>query len=68
MMLTMVESLVRSEGGIGVRLLNENRLFNLEMVLAIQLLILGVGLGLDYALGVVRRMACPYAYLVTERR
>lgn len=68
MMLTMVEGLVRSEGGIGVKLLNENRLFNLEMVLALQALILCVGFGLHYGLGVLRRLICPYASLTVERR
>jgi NitT/TauT family transport system permease protein len=48
MMLTMVEGLVRSEGGIGVVLLNENKHFKLEAVFAVQILILSVGLVQDY--------------------
>lgn len=67
MMLTMVEGLVRSEGGVGVLLLNENKHFRLEAVFAVQLTILAVGLAQDYLIGVLRAMLCPYADLRNER-
>lgn len=60
MMLTMVEGLVRSEGGVGVLLLNQNRYLRLDAVLAIQLVILGVGLVQDAALALLREAVCPW--------
>ncbi len=68
MMLTMVEGIVRSEGGIGMMLLNENKYLKLAAVFAIQGLILIVGLMQDYAIGVLRRVVCPYANLTLERK
>lgn len=68
MMLTMVEGIVRSEGGIGTMLLNENKHFLLANVFAIQIVILLVGLIQDYAIGGIRRLLCPYADLTLERR
>jgi NitT/TauT family transport system permease protein len=68
MMLTMVEGIVRGEGGIGVTLLNNQKHFRIEDVFAIQLLILLVGLIQDYGIGLLRRMACPYADLTLERK
>jgi NitT/TauT family transport system permease protein len=68
MMLTMVEGISRSEGGVGAMLLNQNKHFRLAEVFAIQLTILAVGLLQDYGIGVLRRIACPYADLTLERR
>lgn len=68
MMLTTVEALVRSEGGIGTLLLNEDKHFKLASVFALQLVILAVGLGFDAALAWLKRMLCPYAFLKLERR
>jgi len=68
MMLTMVEGISRSEGGIGAMLLNQNKHFRLAEVFAIQILILVVGLAQDYAIGSVRLMVCPYAELSLERK
>ncbi len=68
MMLTMVEGIARSEGGIGAMLLNESKHFRLAEVFAIQFVILGVGLVQDYAIGLLRRLFCPYAYLTLERK
>lgn len=67
MMLTMVEGIVRSEGGIGAMLLGENKQFLLPEVFAIQVVILIVGLFQDYIIGAVRRLVCPYADLALER-
>jgi NitT/TauT family transport system permease protein len=68
MMLTMVEGISRSEGGVGALLLNQNKHFHLAEVFAIQFLILGVGLAQDYGIGLVKRLFCPYAALTLERR
>ena len=68
MMLTMVEGIARSEGGVGAMLLNQNKHFHLAEVFAIQLLILLVGILQDYALGFLKRLMAPYAELTLERR
>jgi NitT/TauT family transport system permease protein len=68
MMLTMVEGIVRGEGGIGVALLDQNKHFNLADIFAVQLVILIVGLVQDYAIGIARQIVCPYADLTLERK
>lgn len=68
MMLTMVEGMSRSEGGIGTLLLNQNKHFHLDAVLAIQTTILLIGLGQDYAIGAIKALFCPYATLTMERK
>jgi NitT/TauT family transport system permease protein len=68
MMLTMVEGISRSEGGIGAMLLNQNKHFHIAEVFAIQITILLVGLFQDYLIGGFQRLLCPYAGLVLERR
>ena len=67
MMLTMIEGMSRSDGGIGAMLLNENKHFHLASVLAIQLTILAVGLGQDYMIGLLKQLFCPYAFLGLEK-
>ena len=68
MMLTMVEGIVRSEGGVGAMLLSQNKFLRLPDVFAIQIVILLVGLFQDYIIGAVRRLVCPYADLAMERK
>ena len=68
MMLTMVEGVVRSEGGVGTMLLNQSKHFRLDEVFAIQFVILLVGLFQDFMIGAARRLVCPYADLTVERR
>ena len=68
MMLTMVEGLVRSQGGVGTMLLNQSKAFRIPEIVAIQLVILLVGLFQDYLIGFVRRLVCPYADLTLERK
>jgi NitT/TauT family transport system permease protein len=68
MMLTMVEGLVRSEGGIGTLMLNEGKHFHLDAVFAIQLTILFVGWVQDKFLGFIKNLLCPYANLTLERK
>jgi NitT/TauT family transport system permease protein len=68
MMLTMVEGISRSEGGVGAMLLNQNKHFHLAEVFAIQLVILLVGLLQDYAIGAFKSFALPYSDLEREKR
>ena len=68
MMLTMVEGISRSEGGVGAMLLNQNKHFHLAEVFAIQGLILIVGLIQDYGIGFTKKLLLPYAALTLERQ
>lgn len=68
MMLTMVEGLVRSEGGVGTLMLNEGKHFHLDAVFAIQLTILCVGWLQDKIIGGIKNLVCPYASLTLERK
>jgi len=65
-LLTLVEGMTRSEGGIGAMLLNQNRYFLLAGVFAIQMTILTYGLAQDYLLGLMKHAVCPYARLGKE--
>ena len=62
-MITMVEGISRAEGGLGAMILNQSKHFLLAEVYAILLVILVVGLILDYAIGALTRVLCPYAEL-----
>jgi NitT/TauT family transport system permease protein len=68
MLLTMVEGISRSEGGVGALLLNQNKHFRLEAVFAIQIAILLIGLFQDYALGLAKKFLFPYADLQLEKK
>jgi len=68
MMLTMIESMVRSEGGIGAMLSTANKHFYLNAVFAIQITILLLGLFQDYMIGASKNLFCPYASLASERK
>jgi NitT/TauT family transport system permease protein len=67
-MITMVEGISRSEGGLGAMILNQNKHFKLAEVYAILLVILVVGLLLDYAIALLSRTVCPYAELDRVKR
>lgn len=68
MMLTMVEGLVRSEGGIGTLMLNQLKHFRLAQVAAIIIVLFIGGFLQDAALAYFRRLLFPYADLEKERR
>jgi NitT/TauT family transport system permease protein len=68
MMLTMVESTVKSEGGIGSMLMDQNHHFHLSAVFAIMLTILILGLLQDQAIAGIKGICCPYAKLTLERK
>jgi NitT/TauT family transport system permease protein len=67
-MITAVEGYSRSEGGLGAMILDQNKYFKLAEVYAILFVILIVGLLLDYLLGALTRVLCPYAVLERARR
>lgn len=60
-MLMMVEGIVRSEGGVGVLMMNSQKVLDLSSVWAIALVVVAVGLAQDYLIGALRRAVCPYA-------
>ncbi len=66
MLLTMVEVLVRSEGGVGVLLANQSKHLELASIAALQLTIFALGLLQDLALSGLKRLCCPWAYLKVE--
>ncbi len=59
-MLTMVEGLVRSEGGIGALMLNQAKYLKLDAVFAIQILIYLTAFVIDYLFGLIKEVSCPY--------
>ncbi|HEX9512403.1 MAG TPA: hypothetical protein VF939_18050 [Puia sp.] len=63
MMITMVEGLSMSEGGIGALLIKYNKYNDLTNVLALQGIIFGIGLCFDYLLGTLRNWLFPYTRL-----
>lgn len=67
MLLPEVEGLFRTEGGVGVLLLTENKYFKLEDVYGIVFLFCVFGLMQDAALQFIKRVLCPYAFINMER-
>jgi NitT/TauT family transport system permease protein len=67
-MLTMVEGLVRFEGGMGAMMLAEDKHIRLDAVFAIQALVLLIGIVQDWAILALRKILCPYASLTLERQ
>ena len=61
MMLTMVESIVFAEGGVGTVLQTMQKHARFGDIMAIQICILLLGAGQDYAIGVAKNVLCPYA-------
>ena len=63
MMITMVEGLNMSEGGIGTLLIKYNKYNDLVHVIGLQAVIFGMGLCFDYLLGQLRHWLFPYTKL-----
>jgi NitT/TauT family transport system permease protein len=63
MMITMVEGLSMSEGGIGTLLIKYNKYNDLVHVIGLQVVIFGLGLFFDYLLGMLRTWFFPYTKL-----
>lgn len=60
-MVMMVEGFVRSEGGVGVMILNRERHMDFAQVYAIAGAVILVGIAQDCCWGWIRRTVCPYA-------
>lgn len=60
-MIMFVEGIVRSEGGVGVRLFEAERYTNYDGFFAIVVLIVLTGIASDWLLRQCKKAACPYA-------
>lgn len=67
-LLPVVETMFRSEYGLGQLLDIERKYFHLDRVYAIQLVFIVIGLFQDWAIGLLRSILCPYADLTKERQ
>jgi len=65
-MITMVEGIARSDGGVGALLLAENKHFKLPEVYAVLLVVLVVGMLIDFALRAFGALACPHVRFETK--
>ena len=65
LMITLVEGLSMSEGGIGTLLIKYNKYNDLTNVIALQLIIFLIGICFDYLLGTIRHWLFPYSKLVS---
>jgi NitT/TauT family transport system permease protein len=64
----MVEGISRAEGGVGAMILNQNKHFLLAEVYAILFAILLLGLVMDYLMGALTNLMCPYVQLGRVKR
>jgi NitT/TauT family transport system permease protein len=67
MMLTMVEGISRSEGGIGALLMDQNKHFNLAAIFAVQIVFLVAGFFQDAFLAWLKHTLVPHAALTVSR-
>ena len=67
LMITYVESLSLSEGGVGALMYKYNKYNDLPNVIAVQLIIFLLGLFFDFLLGAVRGWLFPYTKLQTQQ-
>lgn len=61
MMLVTVESILVAAGGLGVLIKNSDKFMNHGRILALQIVILLVGLGIDFTLTTIRKSAFRYS-------
>ncbi len=66
-MLTLVEGLVRFEGGLGAMMLAEDKHIRLDAVFALAAVVCVIGGLQDYALALIKRWTCPYSSITLER-
>ena len=73
--MTLITRILTNFFSVGVTLshpdtffLNQNKHLHLDAVFAIQIVILIVGICMDYLIGVAKNMFCPYASLTLERK
>lgn len=67
LMITMVEALSLSEGGIGAALYRANKYNELDKIFALQLIILCLGIMFDYLLQQIRYMLFPHVKFAEKR-
>ena len=67
LMITYVESLSLSEGGVGALMYKYNKYNDLPNVIALQLIIFLLGLFFDFLLGSLRKWLFPYTKLQTQQ-
>lgn len=67
LMITMVEGLSMSEGGVGSLLIKYNKYNDLANVIALQLVIFITGLCFDYLFGITRKWLFPHSKLKQEQ-
>jgi ABC-type nitrate/sulfonate/bicarbonate transport system permease component len=67
MMITMVEGLSMSEGGLGTLLIKSNKYIDLGTVFSILLIIFIIGIFFDYILGQIRFWLFPYTKLQVRK-
>ena len=67
LMITMVEGLSMSEGGIGTMLIKFNKYNDLTNVLALQLVLFALGLIFDFVLGNLKFWLFPYSKLQIQK-
>jgi NitT/TauT family transport system permease protein len=65
LMITLVEGLNMSEGGIGTLLIKYNKYNDLTNVLALQLVIFLIGICFDYLLGTIRHWLFPHTRIAS---
>lgn len=68
MMLPMVENFCRVDGGIGIVLTDQNKYFHLDAVYAIQIVVLVMGIGLDWLFGFIKGIVRPDTLLTLNRK
>ncbi|WP_343304231.1 ABC transporter permease subunit [Chitinophaga niabensis] len=66
LMITSVEGLSMSEGGLGVMLIKANKYVQLDIVFATLLIIFALGIFFDFILGLFRHWLFPYTKLETR--
>lgn len=67
MMITMVEGLSMSEGGLGTMLIKSNKYIDLSTVFAILVIIFGLGVFFDYLLRNIRFWLFPYTKIQVRK-
>jgi len=67
MMITMVEGLSMSEGGLGTMLIKSSKYIDLDTVFAILLIIFGIGVCFDFLLKKMRTWLFPYTNIHTRK-
>ncbi|MBS1612540.1 MAG: nitrate ABC transporter permease [Bacteroidetes bacterium] len=68
MMITMVEGLSMSQGGLGTMLIKSNKYIDLSTVFAVLIIILVIGIVFDYLLREMRHWLFPYTQLQVKKK